>query len=90
MAAPANPRVYHIIHVDRLSSVIADGHLWCDEVMVGRQDAEQAEFLVEKSVPWELIARIGVRTPAIRLQVEQALRDAAYRPIVEVLPGWCY
>ncbi len=30
MTAPANPKLYHIIHVDRLPSVIANGHLWCD------------------------------------------------------------
>lgn len=27
---PATPKIYHIVHVDRLASVIADGHLWCD------------------------------------------------------------
>jgi hypothetical protein len=34
MTVPANPKIYHIVHVDRLSSIIADGCLWCDaEVM---------------------------------------------------------
>ena len=27
---PANPKIYHIVHMDRLASVIADGFLWCD------------------------------------------------------------
>lgn len=27
---PAAPKIYHIVHVDRLSSIIADGYLWCD------------------------------------------------------------
>ncbi len=27
---PENPKIYHIIHMDRLASVIADGRLWCD------------------------------------------------------------
>src|SRR5688572_21238971 len=39
MPAPSNPSVYHIIHVDRLPSVIADGHLWSDAVMATRPDA---------------------------------------------------
>lgn len=36
MAQPANPKIYHIIHVDRLQSVAADGGLWCDEAMAAR------------------------------------------------------
>ena len=27
---PAAPKIYHIVHVDRLSSIITDGYLWCD------------------------------------------------------------
>ena len=27
---PANPKIYHIVHVDRLPSIIADGYLWSD------------------------------------------------------------
>lgn len=27
---PENPKIYHIVHVDRLASIIADGRLWCD------------------------------------------------------------
>lgn len=29
MTVPAQPKLYHIVHVDRLSSIMADGHLWC-------------------------------------------------------------
>lgn len=29
-AVPKKPKIYHIVHVDRLSSIIEDGHLWCD------------------------------------------------------------
>jgi hypothetical protein len=218
MPAPSNPSVYHIIHVDRLPSVIADGHLWCDEVMAARQavgttigmtdikarrmtsqlasrpglrvgqcvpfyfcprsvmlflidrrnhpnltylggqdpilhleadlratvewaaangrrwaftlsnagavyfedrrdlaelgeidwsavnatkwsgrgvdpsvkEGKQAEFLVERSFPWELISRIGVRTSGARVQVQQVLQDAVHQPAVEVVPSWYY
>jgi hypothetical protein len=27
---PANPKIYHIVHVDRLPSIIQDGFLWSD------------------------------------------------------------
>jgi hypothetical protein len=30
MSVPAQPKIYHIVHVDRLPSIIADGGLWSD------------------------------------------------------------
>lgn len=30
MAIPHQPKIYHILHVDRLASVLADGGLWSD------------------------------------------------------------
>ena len=37
MPVPARPRIYHIVHVDRLPSIIADGYLWCDSDIGRRQ-----------------------------------------------------
>lgn len=36
MSVPAQPKIYHIVHVDRLSSIIADQNLWCDAEIVRR------------------------------------------------------
>ena len=36
MPVPANPKIYHIVHVDKLASIVADGCLWSDAVMVQR------------------------------------------------------
>ncbi len=36
MMVPAKPKIYHIIHVDKLPSIISDGYLWCDAVMEQR------------------------------------------------------
>jgi hypothetical protein len=36
MPAPRHPKVYHIVHVDRLPSILADGCLWCDAEVVRR------------------------------------------------------
>jgi ssDNA thymidine ADP-ribosyltransferase, DarT len=33
---PAQPKIYHILHVDRLASVMAAGGLWCDAEMQQR------------------------------------------------------
>lgn len=30
MTVPTQPKIYHIVHVDRLLSIITDGYLWCD------------------------------------------------------------
>ena len=36
MKAPTHPKIYHIVHVDRLSSIISDDNLWCDAEIVRR------------------------------------------------------
>jgi hypothetical protein len=37
MSAPEHPKIYHIVHVDRLPSIIEDGCLWCDAESVRRK-----------------------------------------------------
>ncbi len=39
MPVPANPKIYHIVHVNNLASIVADGFLWPDSVMAKRADA---------------------------------------------------
>jgi hypothetical protein len=34
---PTHPKIYHIVHVDRLPSIVADGHLWCDAEAIRRR-----------------------------------------------------
>lgn len=41
MPPPVTPKIYHIVHVDRLPSIIADGCLWCDEEITRRASANQ-------------------------------------------------
>jgi len=36
MPIPAQPKIYHILHVDRLPSVLSAGNLFCDAKMNGR------------------------------------------------------
>ena len=36
MPPPTNPKIYHIVHVDRLLSIIAAGCLWSDAEIVRR------------------------------------------------------
>ena len=30
MQVPNHPKIYHIVHVNRLPSIVRDGYLWCD------------------------------------------------------------
>ena len=36
MPPPAAPKIYHIVHVDRLASIVADGVLWSDAALQRR------------------------------------------------------
>lgn len=36
MPAPANPKIYHIVHVDKLAAIAADGFLFSDAIMAQR------------------------------------------------------
>lgn len=36
MTVPDNPKIYHIVHVDRLASILADGCLWSDAEVISR------------------------------------------------------
>ena len=39
MPVPANPKIYHIVHIDRLSSIVNDDVLICDSIIANRQDS---------------------------------------------------
>jgi hypothetical protein len=39
MAVPSRPKIYHIVHLDRLVSIIEDDCLWSDAKMIARQNA---------------------------------------------------
>ncbi len=39
MTLPARPKLYHIAHVDRLPSIVADACLWCDAEVLRRAPA---------------------------------------------------
>lgn len=37
MSVPADPKIYHIIHIDRLAGVVNDGFLWSDAEAIRRK-----------------------------------------------------
>ena len=54
------------------------------------KEGKQAEFLMEKSFPWALVRRVGVSSPTIHGETQDALRLAEHRPAVELRPEWYY
>jgi hypothetical protein len=49
------------------------------------RDGKQAEFLMQRSFPWELVERIGVSSRGVAQQVANATQKAAHRPPVETI-----
>lgn len=56
----------------------------------GHKEGKQAEFLLERGFPWQLIERIGVLSQPIANQVAHALPVGGHRPTVEFMPAWYY
>ncbi len=54
------------------------------------RDAKQAEFLLERSFPWRLVARIGCRSRTAQREVSRILMAADVQPPVEVRSDWYY
>lgn len=79
--------------LDRLDWVAVYAKYWKDEIEdMDRQRKKQAEFLVHKSCPWDLIQEIAVQNPATKTRVEAILASAPVnmRRPVNVRPEWYY
>lgn len=55
-----------------------------------RKEPKQAEFLVERLVPWNMIIRIGVKNPSTLNRVQEAMQATAHCPPVVIKPDWYY
>ena len=54
------------------------------------KEGKQAEFLVEKEFPWNLVSEIGVHSREVYDQVCEILDGAAHKPRVEIRRNWYY
>ena len=54
------------------------------------KEGKQAEFLVERSFPWHLVERIGIRTNTLYGGLQNTLQRARHRPSIAIKPGWYY
>jgi hypothetical protein len=51
---------------------------------------KQAEFLIERAFPWELVERIGIHPRANYQEVANILPTDGHRPPIEILTDWYY
>ena len=54
------------------------------------REEKQAEFLMERFFPWEMVSRIGVHSAEIRGKVVGEIQVARHKPPVETKPDWYY
>ena len=77
--------------LDQVDWPLMMSRYWFDtEQYPDRKRRRQAEFLVHRFFPWELVAEIGVMNEEMRGRTEAALEGAGYRPVVKVRRQWYY
>jgi hypothetical protein len=54
------------------------------------KEGKQAEFLVQRFVPWSLVERVGVWSEQVHDKALAALEDAAHQPPVSVQRQWYF
>ncbi len=54
------------------------------------KEGKQAEFLVKRFVPWNLVEHIGVGSANVQSEVVAMLNGAAHQPPVDVQPRWYF
>ena len=74
-------------HLDEIDWNAVAARDWSEQDI---REAKQAEFLVQQSLPWSLVERIGVFSQEIAHKVYSAMRDTKHRPRVEITRLWYY
>lgn len=54
------------------------------------KEMKQAEFLLHREFPWDLVERIGVRTAAVLGQVQRSLTKTTHQPRASIIRQWYY
>ncbi len=71
--------------IDEVNWLAVEARQWSSQ-----REAKQAEFLMHRGFPWSLVSRIGVYSMAVKLRVDEIMRDAKHKPRVELQPSWYY
>ena len=77
--------------LDKMDWAVMGERYWRDTVEdPDRSRRRQAEFLVHRFFPWNLVHTIGVIDRTIADEVRAILADPAHRPEVSAKPEWYY
>ena len=77
--------------LDKINWDAVEAHRWAGSgVPQSTKEGKQAEFLVQNSVSWDLVKRIGVHSRGTAQQVAQAMNLATHRPTIEIARDWYY
>uniref|UniRef100_A0A7C4RUL2 DUF4433 domain-containing protein n=1 Tax=Desulfatirhabdium butyrativorans TaxID=340467 RepID=A0A7C4RUL2_9BACT len=77
--------------LDKVDWDMAYADYWADTVEdMDRQRRKQAEFLVHRFCPWEMVNRLGVLNEAAKERVERILNQKDISTPVEVCRRWYY
>jgi len=82
-----------VARLDQVDWDVVGRRYWADTIDdPDRQRRKQAEFLVHRFLPWGLLTEIGVRSDAMKAEVEAILAGRAdvERKMVVRRPGWYY
>jgi ssDNA thymidine ADP-ribosyltransferase, DarT len=75
----------NLYELDEVNWDAVSAHQWA-----GCKEEKQAEFLVENSVPWELVEEVGAINQNIARHTAQVVQIHAHRPLVQVRRNWYY
>ena len=75
----------NLADIDRLNWAAIHTNSWSD-----CREAKQAEFLVEKSLPWHLVEEIGVYSIEYYQKVCNALEPVTHKPLIKIKSDWYY
>lgn len=75
-----------LAHLSKVNWGAVQARRWAGSLKEGKQ----AEFLLERHLPWKLIEYIGVQSDTVYRQVVNALPAHGHRPPVEVRSDWYY
>ena len=78
-------------HLHEINWEAVQSNRWSGaDIQPSVKESKQAEFLMERCFPWQLIQRIGVNTQLTYRNVVNVLPTEGYRPTVELRREWYY
>lgn len=80
-----------IKYLDKINWTAVNERNWGGEGVPKRLKREkQAEFLVERSLPWEFICDVVSYSENVAADVSHIIENAGYKTAVKALPDWYY